>query len=52
MASAADDSGWARIGTVGQRISNQSSFDARNYGYAKLSQLLEASGLFDVRDEG
>ena len=49
---AADESGWARVGTVGNHISNQSSFDPRNYGYAKLSRLLEASGLFDVRDEG
>lgn len=50
--SAADDSGWARIGTVGQRISNQSSFDSRNYGYARLSKLIEASELFEVRDAG
>ncbi|QKE82572.1 NYN domain-containing protein [Arthrobacter sp. NEB 688] len=50
--SAADDSGWAKIGTVGQRISNQSSFDSRNYGYAKLSKLLEASELFEIRDGG
>ncbi|GIL36608.1 NYN domain-containing protein [Phycicoccus sp. DTK01] len=50
--SAADDSGWAKIGTVGQRISNQSSFDSRNYGYAKLSKLIEASELFEIRDAG
>ncbi|HMM94931.1 NYN domain-containing protein [Phycicoccus sp.] len=50
--SAADDSGWARIGTVGQRINNQSSFDSRNYGYAKLSKLIEASDLFELRDAG
>ena len=50
--SAADDSGWARIGTVGQRINNQSSFDSRNYGYAKLSKLIEASDLFEIRDAG
>lgn len=50
--SAADESGWALVGSVGNHISNQSSFDPRNYGYAKLSRLLEATGLFDVRDEG
>lgn len=50
--SAADDSGWAKIGTVGQRISNQSSFDSRNYGYAKLSRLIEATELFEIRDSG
>jgi len=49
---AADDAGWAKVATVGQRISNQSSFDARNYGYAKLSKLLEATDLFEVRDVG
>ena len=49
---AADDSGWARVGTVGNHIGNQSSFDPRNYGYAKLSKLLEATDLFDMRDMG
>jgi uncharacterized protein (TIGR00288 family) len=49
---AADEDGWARIGTVGNHINNQSSFDPRNYGYAKLSKLLEAIGLFDIRDPG
>jgi hypothetical protein len=49
---AADDEGWARVSTVGQRISNQSSFDPRNYGYAKLSKLLEATDLFELRDIG
>ncbi|HYN28759.1 MAG TPA: NYN domain-containing protein [Dermatophilaceae bacterium] len=50
--SAADDAGWAKVGTVGNHIANQSSFDPRNYGYAKLSRLLEATGLFDIRDGG
>jgi uncharacterized protein (TIGR00288 family) len=49
---AADDSGWATVGAVGNYIANQSSFDARNYGYAKLSALLKASDLFEMRDEG
>ncbi|QIM21810.1 NYN domain-containing protein [Phycicoccus sp. HDW14] len=50
--SASDETGWAKIGTVGQRIARQSSFDSRNYGYAKLSKLIEASDLFEVRDAG
>lgn len=50
--SASDETGWAKIGTVGQRIARQSSFDARNYGYAKLSKLIEVSDLFEVRDGG
>ena len=50
--SAADDSGWAKVGTVANHIANQSSFDSRNYGYAKLSKLLEATDLFEIRDSG
>mgnify|MGYP002336476143 CR=1 FL=1 len=49
---AADDDGWAKVGTVGNRIANQSSFDSRNYGYAKLSKLLEATDLFEIRGAG
>lgn len=28
---------------------NQASFDPRNYGYRKLSDLIEATGLFEVK---
>lgn len=49
---AADESGWARVSTVGQHIANQSSFDSRNYGYASLTKLLAATQLFDMKDEG
>jgi len=52
IASAKDDSGWARVGAVGSVISNQSSFDARNYGYATLSKLFKAIDLFELKDEG
>ena len=34
---------------MGTQISNQASIDPRNYGYRKLSDLIEATGLFDVR---
>jgi uncharacterized LabA/DUF88 family protein len=43
------EDGWAHLGAVGNQIANQASFDARNYGYGKLSELIEATGLFDVR---
>lgn len=46
------DDGWAHLGLVGTHISNQGSFDSRNYGYRKLSDLIEAIGLFDVRKQG
>ena len=44
-----EDDGWALLSHVGQNIKNRASFDQRNYGYAKLSALIEATGLFDVR---
>jgi uncharacterized LabA/DUF88 family protein len=49
-----DDEGWAGLGAVGSHISKQASFDSRNYGYAKLSDLIVAIGLFEVskRDKG
>lgn len=49
---AADDDGWASVGAVGNSISNQSSFDSRNHGYASLSKLLKATDLFEFRTEG
>ena len=43
-----EDDGWSRLSLIGAHISNQASFDSRNYGYAKLSTLFEAVDLFDV----
>ncbi len=49
IAAASDDSGWAGLGPVGQIISKQSpEFDSRNYGYAKLSELLKGIGLYTI----
>lgn len=45
---AADDDGWASIAAVGSHIANQSSFDSRNFGYKKLSKLIETTDLFDM----
>ena len=50
--SAKAESGWARVGAVGQQIGNQASFDARNYGYSTLSKLLKATELFQLDKEG
>jgi uncharacterized protein (TIGR00288 family) len=47
--SASGDDGWAHLGEVGNQIGNQASFDPRNYGYRKLSDLVEATGLFDIK---
>jgi uncharacterized protein (TIGR00288 family) len=46
---AAGDDGWAHLGPVGSQIGNQASFDPRNYGYRKLSDLIDAIDLFDVK---
>jgi uncharacterized LabA/DUF88 family protein len=44
-----DDSGWSRLGPVGNNIAKQSpEFDSRNYGYAKLSALVTATDLFEI----
>ena len=47
--SASADDGWAHLGPVGSQIGNQASFDPRNYGYRKLSDLIEAIDLFEVK---
>ena len=44
-----DDCGWANLGTIGQHISNHASFDQRNYGFKKLSDLFAAIDLFEVK---
>lgn len=44
-----DEDGWAQLGVVGQKISNQHpSFDARNYGYQKLGELVRATEAFEI----
>jgi uncharacterized protein (TIGR00288 family) len=49
---ATDDDGWAHLGEVGNQIGNQASFDPRNYGYRKLSDLVDATELFEVKRDG
>ncbi len=44
-----DDKGWAALGPIGAHISNQASFDSRNYGFKKLSDLFKAIDLFEVK---
>lgn len=39
-ASKRDDQGFASISEMGQRASNRSSFDARSYGFSRLSDLI------------
>jgi uncharacterized LabA/DUF88 family protein len=46
---ASDDDGWAQLGSVGHIITKQHpDFDSRTYGYAKLSDLMTATTLFEL----
>ncbi|WP_330843954.1 NYN domain-containing protein [Actinophytocola sp.] len=46
---ASDDDGWAPLASVGHILTNQSpDFDSRTYGYAKLSDLIAATTLFEL----
>ncbi len=56
MAPLEDDDGWVALGGVGQRLAVLSSdFDPRTYGFAKLGDLVEKTGAFEIdrgRDRG
>ncbi|QUN28221.1 NYN domain-containing protein [Cupriavidus sp. KK10] len=44
-----DEDGWLTLGSMGNHIAKQApEFDSRNYGYGKLSELVQATGLFEV----
>jgi uncharacterized LabA/DUF88 family protein len=46
---ASDDDGWASLASIGHIITNQQpDFDSRTYGYAKLSDLIAATTLFEM----
>ena len=45
-ASKRDDRGFARLAEVGQRASARSSFDARSYGFSRLSSLIKSLSNF------
>ncbi|MGH7019277.1 MAG: OST-HTH/LOTUS domain-containing protein, partial [Brevundimonas sp.] len=45
-----DGDGWVNIGPIGARLRNTyPDFSQRTYGYAKLSDLIRATGRFDVK---
>ncbi len=47
----ARDDGWAALGGVGSHISKMDpAFDARNYGFKKLSELVRALKYLEVKD--
>ncbi|SOO29256.1 conserved hypothetical protein [Xanthomonas phaseoli pv. phaseoli] len=51
IVSACEDDGWALLSAVGKQVANQASFDPRNYGYRKLSDLVRAIGLFEIKQD-
>ena len=45
-----DDEGWVAVGGIGSRLRNAyPDFDQRSYGHAKLSDLIRATGRFEVQ---
>ncbi len=49
VSTASGEDGWANLSAVGSLMRKQQpDFDPRNWGYAKLSDLVRAIGLFDV----
>ncbi|MXP25162.1 NYN domain-containing protein [Altererythrobacter indicus] len=47
-AASRDDDGFAKLQEVGQIAGNRSSFDVRNHGYKRLSDLIKASDNFKL----
>ncbi|WP_128892652.1 NYN domain-containing protein [Erythrobacter sp. HKB08] len=49
-----DAQGFAKLSEVGQRAGNRSSFDVRNFGFARLTDMIEAADIFthERRDNG
>ncbi|HWR02321.1 MAG TPA: NYN domain-containing protein [Chlorobaculum sp.] len=45
--SAQEEDGWSNLAKIGKNISNQASFDPRNYGFKRLSDLIRAIDLFE-----
>jgi hypothetical protein len=47
-----DGSDWVSLGRIGQLLANLfSDFDSRTYGHAKLRDLVEKTGAFEIRHE-
>jgi len=48
-ASSRDDEGFAKLQEVGQIAGNRSSFDVRNYGFKRLSELVRSIDRFELK---
>ena len=50
ISAASDDDGWANLSGIGSYVAKQQpAFDSRNWGYAKLIDLVTAIGVFEVK---
>jgi uncharacterized protein (TIGR00288 family) len=47
-----DEEGWAYLADVGNHISNNTSYDPRNFGYRSWGELIRAIDLFEVQKRG
>ncbi|MFK8044367.1 MAG: NYN domain-containing protein [Crocinitomicaceae bacterium] len=51
VADAADEDGWAFLGDVGSLIlKKQANFDARNFGFDKLTPMINATNKFEIEE--
>jgi uncharacterized LabA/DUF88 family protein len=49
----ADDEGFGHLGALGNLLSKKRpDFDSRNYGYSKLSTMIQAIDRFEIRKDG
>ena len=46
--SAQEEDGWSNLAKIGKNIANQASFDPRNYGFKRLSDLIRSIDLFEI----
>lgn len=47
------DDGWANLATIGHYIvKTNPEFDARSYGFSKMSEMVRSLDVFDVKEEG
>ena len=53
IADIADDEGFCHLGALGNQLSKkQPDFDSRNYGFSKLSTMIQAIDRFEMRKQG
>ena len=46
--SAQEEDGWSNLAKIGKNIANQASFDPRNYGFKRLSDMIRSIDLFEI----